>query len=805
MRFQVLLIVALVAVVAAVVGTVVLTTSNPGERERTSGADDESVAGVKQTSQDVRHTAMEATEAPPTETVESPANDLLLTVNATPGSESRKMEAASDVVTAGTVSGVVTDANGVGLHGVLVNAEEYGQASTEADGRFLLANLPAQTIAVSVTHANYFPLRREGIAVGATNVELVLVRKGTLAVRVVDQFDSPIASANLRLQAREGLWIKNPTTDSEGYYVESAPPQGRILLRATMSGFTDNGEGNREVETSSGEVVVLRLHGRTFSIAGRVVIHGTNQPAAGFSLQAMVRNRDGGGSERVAQTDKRGEFEFMGLKRGAYRVSSCNPESAPTGWVMLPSQNAKTVHVYEKDVAGLTFEVIQGLQVRGTVLTKDNQPVSEAEVTVPDPGSTKVLTGQDGGFQTLAPPGVSLLASHETQGSGLSDPLSANPGDIVPDVRIVLHGPGSLFGTVTNRDGEAIDDCRVTLRDLRRGEALETTTTDEGIYSFDDVPVIPGDMTTKQGAYDLQVSKGGYSSVHRKVVLYPDEVVTVDLTLDRGGSITGIARDSGRRPLPDVLVEALSPGGERIPARSDAVGAFRLDSLPEGHYDVLFRLESNPPLAAAQYDIPVDGDPLDVTLKPSPWVVMGAVSNAATGEPISEFSIAVAGFPVDRGGRSFVVMRDFSARDGAYQLAISEPLEYRLRFIAEGFEPMLHSVAFQVEGGTPRQVNVELRPLTERNSIEGRFVPPDGTSLVRIDVLGITSFQTLGNEFHLDGLPVGSHDLLFYVQDDSMLYAAPIGVMPSVEVKANDKTNLGEFGVDRLTASIRRP
>lgn len=56
----------------------------------------------------------------------------------------------------------------------------------------------------------------------------------------------------------------------------------------------------------------------------------------------------------------------------------------------------------------------------------------------------------------------------------------------------------------------------------------------------------------------------------------------------------------------------------------------------------------------------------------------------------------------------------------------------------------------------------------------------------------------------LDNLPTGWNDLVIYVRDDAMLFAYSAGVVHSIEVKANETTDLGEITPDDLTTYYSR-
>ncbi|MFH1739978.1 MAG: carboxypeptidase-like regulatory domain-containing protein, partial [bacterium] len=684
-----------------------------------------------------------------------------------------------------------------------VQAETYADVTTDEGGRFILDEIPVQSVTITVSREGYYPITRKEIPVGTRDLKLVLVKEGTLAGHVVDQFNQPIASANIWLQALQGVWVKNRQTDSTGRFVEEEPPQGPVQIRARMTGYIDQGDGTKQVESPTKEEVVLILKQKAFSLSGKVVNQETKLGTAGFTMLAVPEQSDGEAARKTAQTDANGEYIFHDLKRGTYTICGDAQTNRAGNWVIPEPGSCRKMLVFDGDVKNVDFNVIQGLQVSGRVLTRDNQPVAEAQVTMPKPGAPETTTDQNGHFETIGVPGASLFASHKSYGTGLSDPLPLEPGAKVSDITITLRGPGSIFGTVKNQAGTAVENAKVTLLDLQRGTVLETETNNEGIYSFDEVPIASRGVPEVQSTHTLQVSKEGYSTVTRKVVIYPEEVNTVDLTLEEGGTISGRAADSTQKPLADVVVTALNFGGERIATQTNNLGLFAFKSLPDGWYDLQFRFESSPPLTTTLYRIPTGSTRIDVVLTPGEWAVTGTVTNVETREPCRNFTLSVEGVPVDRQGISFIQAHEFSSPDGGYQLLMTEPAQYRIRYVANGFEPVSRDVTIGPETEPMIQENVELRPLHDTGRISGTFVPPSGMTLARIDVIGISSTATLGNVFLLDNLPVGSHDLLFYVQNDEMLFAKPVGIMPSVDVKKNEDTDLGEFGVEKMTAAYR--
>ncbi|HKD16680.1 MAG TPA: carboxypeptidase-like regulatory domain-containing protein, partial [Thermoanaerobaculia bacterium] len=65
----------------------------------------------------------------------------------------------------------------------------------------------------------------------------------------------------------------------------------------------------------------------------------------------------------------------------------------------------------------------------------------------------------------------------------------------------------------------------------------------------------------------------------------------------RAGAIAGTVRDDSGGALPGVTVEVSGPAlsSARV-AATDEVGAYRVEGLPAGNYDVVFRLLERDPV-----------------------------------------------------------------------------------------------------------------------------------------------------------------------------------------------------------------
>ncbi len=140
--------------------------------------------------------------------------------------------------------------------------------------------------------------------------------------------------------------------------------------------------------------------------------------------------------------------------------------------------------------------------------------------------------------------------------------------------------PGTISGTVTDQNGDTVEDADVELQD-DQGNPVETTQTDNfGVYSFTDVD--PGD-------YTVIATKTGYKSDQGDVTLGSGGSETRDLQIEQG-TIRGKVVDEDGKGIEDADVELRDDNGDLVrETKTDAGGNFRFDDLPLGTYTVIIK------------------------------------------------------------------------------------------------------------------------------------------------------------------------------------------------------------------------
>ncbi len=733
--------------------------------------------------------------------------------SATGGEEATQTQ--GDLPLEEAIAGKVEDTKGFALYNVKVEVSGYDEVMTKNDGRFRIDGIEEESVTVVASREGYHTLKKSDVKVGTDSLTLTLVPEGVLAGRVVDQRNEPVSSAMVSLNALEGIWLTDLYAGPDGRFQVSEIPNSPMEIKASQDDFSDEGEGTRVVEPPFDEEVVLRLHQPTFSISGQVVMKEEGSGVPGFSLQARLQDREGEVEPMITSTGGGGVFRFDDLVRGTYLISSNAQENADMNVVIPVDEDNKSVRVHESDVRNIQFEAVEGRRIRGRVVDQGGQPVSGAEVSVVQYRSTKTMTNRDGNFTLEGGPVLSeiaprdmrlqLYATHPEHGMGMSDPLpSQSEEGVIEGIEITLAGTSTLQGRVVTADGDGVSEARVMLQDLLRGAIEETVTDGSGSFMFDELSASERTMGAFRGTHQLLVQKEGYADSQQEIVVKPGEAQNITVTMHGGSVIEGNITDSNDKPLQGVQVKAMDVRGVAGTVVSDEYGHYQFSHLRDGQYDLLYRLETNPPMTGARYQVSTGSQNVDVTLIPGEWILMGTVYNAENEQYLTNYQVTVQGRPDSAQGRMFVKNETFNTPDGTYRLRLTEPGRYTLTISAEGYHPGEYPQRIGPDTQTTQIQNAYLEPLSNTGTIQGILNLPDDMQLVGVEVLGITSVPTSGNEFMIEDIPAGEHNLLFIVRTEEFQAGEPIGVYPSVRVEPEQTTNLRQIALQQLQRTMYR-
>ncbi len=422
-----------------------------------------------------------------------------------------------DLQAQGFLEGVVVDADGEPLEGVLADAwtwyrKKGNQVRSDEQGRFLITNIePGKPIQVQFTKQGYGPrlfadrMSSESQAADETGDPWqVVMRNDTyLEGTVVDGSGNPAPGAKVR--ARRGpirnpevvideVWTTTTTEDDGSYRLYLEPDTYDLLIRDPRAGvlrFDD-----LEVEEGDQRTLTLRAT-EGIEFRAQVVDSETGEPVEGIKLfnwqQKGVQGISDERGKIVIKGMTHGEFEFnIGFKN--WRPSAIAGNYA-RWWSAQASNGAGQQGFrpkqFQRNIDSLEFNIYRGMPevlievepcvtITGVVVTPSGIPIPRATVSAARTGTGNSLTGdtrysrqanKKGNFKIKLPASGDVqynLVAHDGKfrewrgwANGVSQPLSTKPGQVIGDMRLTLTKPAVAKGRVVDSDGQPVAGKRV--------------------------------------------------------------------------------------------------------------------------------------------------------------------------------------------------------------------------------------------------------------------------------------------------------------------------------------------------------
>ena len=392
------------------------------------------------------------------------------------------------------------------------------------------------------------------------------------------------------------------------------------VLKGNSPGFI---EGKATVEPL--EPFELRAHQEIVLGSGRrvfgQVVNEQDEPVAGAAIRLTEepgqtdmrtyfgRLTEGGLRPLKTTTDKQGNFSARGLDPAkTYRL-----EARATGFAPATVPGIALEADGGASDLGLVV-LLPGAHVEGIVVDKQQQPLAGAEIMVQpsDPfeamrrretAPVPVRSADDGTFRLVDHvPGEELTLMIDLDGYTRTEAANVKPSYNPEPIRIVMTAAARLAGKVLDTDGQPVADASIeagpanTNRFRSRMGARAVTDT-EGLFQLDKVP--PGSVA-------LTVSANGFQALTLSDLHLAEGESRdgLELTLTRGGTLTGRVVDTDDKPVAEAFVslEPTGAGASRMMrsrlgfGRTDGNGHFRIDGLEQGVYEARIHHEEFPDL-----------------------------------------------------------------------------------------------------------------------------------------------------------------------------------------------------------------
>ncbi len=526
------------------------------------------------------------------------------------------------------------------------------------------------------------------------------------------------------------LWTVRPGTSPDSDLAEHDPhlEVKKLEARDAMaSGQPSSLRGDGEAESSieldplALQSIVARPDADAMRITGWVVSFGDRRPVPGAELVFMHDAQ----AHPVA-TDARGKFRFDAPEPGTYELGMV---SAAGFLPYAPELGHSPVSFQARtgwSIDDVVFHLIPAIDLEGTVVSADGDPVSGAEVRLFGAASGERAlvsvedqwrTDADGRFTFHAPDWAVLEASHDQLGVGRGRVDDAVQVSHLMTIQLDPSGIAAgarLEGIVVDAQGEPVADVRIEAEGrMRDGEVDPVAPRAQAISEAD-------------GRFELEPLVAGIG--HRVTARHPAyPVVEVEakadgtelrIELPAGVSVSGVVVDAEGEPVPSATVTLLRAGDlfyTPLAATTtyDATGRFELAGVEPGEY----RLEALAiGLARGRPELvtvgPEGRDDLRLELGAGATVV-GFVRDADTGEALEGARVSVRGRPPL--ASSLVVPQSIGLTDGRgrFELRGVAPGRRSLNVAAFDHHPVAVTGLELVGGEEHGPVEVELRAVAE--------------------------------------------------------------------------------------------
>ncbi|HUJ60764.1 MAG TPA: carboxypeptidase-like regulatory domain-containing protein [Kofleriaceae bacterium] len=546
-------------------------------------------------------------------------------------SDEARIVVARQVAIDGTVSdgGKPVTAANVGIRGEAIGGTL--EVKTDAHGAFHVPNLPEGRYQVYAWQAGLAARTIRVARLGAgpfSPVELRLEAGAIVVGRVVDKDEGTglVAAVELR-PSGEDQAPRYARTGTDGVFRIEGVPSGRWIADAFAPGYSS--PGGVELEAGRGVPELDLVRGG--AIEGRV-LDGDGRPVAGASVRALV-----GGTppaELSADVDRDRLRRFSGRTAAPAPDASSlagDPELVPRGELGVLVGPIPPVPAPGAQVAQ-PAEVVDPTSAAGSLL-------GEPPPLAVDPASASIwVTGADGRYRIrgLGKTKVTALAVAAGYAEARSRTIAIEPGQLLPNVDIVLSAGTYLVGKVVDQHGAAVVGAELqAVPEL--GVPVEGFSDADGAYRL-------GPVT---GAIELRATAYGHVDFREKLELAPAKGTVAaerheDLVLEVADAVlAGTLEDTTGVPVGGAHLEVAGEAGEPRRALVNPDGTFELAMLPRGHLRVHVEHPDYPP---DELDAIASTTGERVRLRiPIGGAIEGALIDASSGEPLAGTTITASG------------------------------------------------------------------------------------------------------------------------------------------------------------------
>jgi len=536
----------------------------------------------------------------------------------------------------GGLTGKVLGSDGSGLAGVTVKATWNSTSFTTltgGDGDYSFSGLAAGVgWQLSLEKSGYLTKSLWATPKASKSVRLDsirLLKPSGISGKVTD----PAGAGVQTTLYLSGPGYYNATSDASGNYSLPAITPGRYTVYIyAASGLLSL---SKEVAVGDGKQVTA-----DFRLQRPATLSGTLLKAGGAQLSGCVTLYTKDGDDvKEACADLSGIFSFTSVRPGTYTIQGYQDGYRDTWLGDVASMSKATWFTLADGEAAtgkvITLQPLPGGTVSGTVKLSDGTAAKGLEIALlsdDEEDPDEVSVGADGSYDVGRVPSGTYSVRMYWEGRICGPDYAAQcsmatvtVGTTDQTVDFVLANLGSVSGSLTGADGNAVDWAELHLTDATDEKIAYVDLERESDFTFAHVPF---------GTYTLS-AEANDSIIHRTVVV--DGPETQNLQFVTGHSITGTIHTTSAdyyanvRAIDPVTGETLAHDDVEVEG-NDVDLSYELRHLPPGDYliyvssdagDLWYPAASNPRQASPVTITNADRTGVDFTVAaPSGWATV---------------------------------------------------------------------------------------------------------------------------------------------------------------------------------------
>ncbi len=491
------------------------------------------------------------------------------------------------------------------------------KTTTDAQGRFLIADVQEGTVTLSVSHAEYSSQTVGPIDVSkdtARNVEVSLYRGGRIEGHVYGSEGQPAAGIQLTIMASDSSASFQVTADSEGFYSKDRVPSGHYVVGLSfMNLLTTQWQGalRGQGEVREGETAVIDIGSSAgVSVEGIVSLGGKPQENMQvlFVLGSERQMFTPGGVLSRDITGADGSYLAAGLPSGSAKLLVSRvvgnaiqdvPRTLYRRDVTLPEQGKIRVDI-DLQLARISGSVRDGqagnpienaLLILYPDLREANSNPFELQPGTQDMATNMAKTGSDGRyvFEEIGP--GAYLVSCRAEGYGqqaITVTVDSGPRDGIDFP--LLKQVGEITGTVTDRNtGKAIPSAVVSVIDRLGQLVLPAGSGNMGMIAdanghFRVDSITPGEYAVMCG--DPIGSKYAWTRLEG-VAVQAGQPTELSIVLERGIEVILSLVDPDGKPVLGATWRLQNERGISLAGQTMEIGNTLRTSLTPGSYTAM--------------------------------------------------------------------------------------------------------------------------------------------------------------------------------------------------------------------------